>query len=63
MIKTWSKAGVRPEKFTGEKTQNILTKEELGGGFIAWAKKVAISYVLMYCNNIIYHILSQCDVM
>ena len=40
MIKTWSKSGVKPEQFTGEKTKNILSREELEGGYNAWLRKV-----------------------
>jgi len=39
MIKTWSKSGVKPEQFTGEKTKNILSREELEGGYNAWLRK------------------------
>ena len=42
LIKRWSKSGVKPEQFTGEKTKNILTKEELEGGYNAWVRKVNV---------------------
>ena len=40
LIKRWSRSGLKPEQFTGEKTKNILSKEELEGGYNAWIKKV-----------------------
>ncbi|XP_065057824.1 protein SON-like isoform X2 [Rhopilema esculentum] len=39
MIKQWSTSNVQPEQFTGEKTKNILSKDELGGGYSAWVRK------------------------
>ena len=46
MIKTWSKSGVKPEQFTGEKAKNILSREELEGGYNAWLRKVCSSPLL-----------------
>ena len=40
-IKKWSKSGLKPAQFTGEKTKNILTREELEGGYSAWVRKVS----------------------
>ncbi len=51
-IKTWSKTGVKPEQFTGEKTKNILRKEGLEGGYMAWARKVGFRiYEFRYFFN------------
>ena len=43
-IKLWSKSGVKPEQFTGEKMNNILKREDLAGGYHAWVKKVSATY-------------------
>eukprot|EP00794_Sanderia_malayensis_P000297 gene297-923_t len=42
-IDLWSKSRLKPEQFTGEKTKNILRKEELQGGYSAWTKKNELS--------------------
>ena len=44
LIKRWSKSGIKPEQFTGERTKNILSKEELEGGYNAWVKKVMLCF-------------------
>ena len=51
-IKKWSKSGLKPAQFTGEKTKNILTKEELEGGYSAWVRKVS-SLPSMILGNLV----------
>lgn len=39
-MQNWCQSNVKPGQFTGELVKNLLPKEDLQGGFQAWAKKV-----------------------
>lgn len=39
-MQNWCQSNVKPGQFTGELVKNLLPKENLQGGFQAWAKKV-----------------------
>jgi len=39
-MQNWCQSNVKPGQFTGELVKNLLPKEQLQGGFQAWAKKV-----------------------
>lgn len=38
-MQNWCQSNVKPGQFTGELVKNLLPKEDLQGGFQAWAKK------------------------
>lgn len=42
-MQNWCQSNVKPGQFTGELVKNLLPKENLQGGFQAWAKKVLSS--------------------
>ena len=44
-MQNWCQSNVKPGQFTGELVKNLLPKENLQGGFQAWAKKV-INFIL-----------------
>lgn len=49
-MQNWCQSNVKPGQFTGELVKNLLPKENLQGGFQAWAKKV-INFILKLKGN------------
>ena len=45
-MQNWCQSNVKPGQFTGELVKNLLPKEDLQGGFQAWAKKVIFILVV-----------------
>lgn len=51
-MQNWCQSNVKPGQFTGELVKNLLPKENLQGGFQAWAKKVIlISFSNSFTGN------------
>ena len=50
-MQNWCQSNVKPGQFTGELVKNLLPKENLQGGFQAWAKKVIIK--ISFSNTLI----------